>query len=116
MDHRATARQEIPQDERRTSPRKALRVSASLTAPGRTVPSQTIDLSDGGVCVALPFAVATGDECAVRIDLSACGVDTQLELRCRVCYCVPVGEKYRVGLQFIRMTTAGASFLRKVLR
>ena len=116
MDQKGTARQEIPHDDRRASPRKALRLRATLTAPGRTVPSQTIDLSAGGVCVALPFALSTGDECGVCIDLSACGSETQLELRGRVCYCVQIGEKFRIGLQFVRMTTAGASFLRRLLR
>jgi c-di-GMP-binding flagellar brake protein YcgR len=116
MDHRSTAHKEIPHDERRSTPRKNLRLRATLTPPGRTVQSQTIDLSAGGVCVALPFALSNGDECGVRIDLSACGSDTHLELRCRVCYCVQIGDKFRIGLQFIEMTTYAASFLRAVLR
>ena len=46
--------------------------------------------------------------------LSACGADTQLELRGRVCYCVPIGDS--ASVQFIKMTVVAASFLRAVLR
>jgi hypothetical protein len=112
MSSQAIAVNEMPHDERRTTRRKALQLRAVLTVPpGRTLQSQTIDVSAGGICVGLPFELTNDDECTISLDL----LGDPIEISGRVCYCVATRDGFRVGMQFVRMDQKIAQVLESAL-
>jgi hypothetical protein len=107
----------ISTDDRR-APRKTMRLSAALRAPGRpTLHTSTLDISAGGVCVEVPYVLDIATECEIDINLDACGTTHLIKLYGRVCYSVQMAERaYRTGMQFVRMRTEVASQLASLLK
>ena len=104
--------------ERRIAPRKTLRLRAAVRVPGRpTFNTNTLDISAGGVCVELPYALDIATECEIDINLDACGTTHLMKLYGRVCYSVQMGERvHRTGMQFVRMRAEVAAQLATLLK
>ena len=75
------------------------------------------DLSVGGVGVSMDSRLPLNEECKLTIQLSVCGSDYELEMKCRVRHCDAVNNKtYEAGLQFIDMTQGTRDTLLLLIR
>jgi hypothetical protein len=109
---------EVAEEERRAAPRKILSVRAKVEMPGnKTLDGQTVDVSETGMSVVTPFELRPGQECTISLDLSACGVDSEIHIVGRACYCVKSGaETFRTGMQFVQLTAETQAFIAAMLR
>jgi c-di-GMP-binding flagellar brake protein YcgR len=93
--------------EQRSSERQQTSSSLVGTIEFRTetIAVRIDDLSIGGVGVSMPTNLPLRAECKLTIQLSVCGSDYELTMKCRVSHCDAVNSKtYEAGLQFIEMT------------
>jgi hypothetical protein len=75
------------------------------------------DLSIKGVGVSMDSRLPLNEECKLTIQLSVCGSDYELEMKCRVRHCDAVNNKtYEAGLQFIDMTQGTRDTLLLLIR
>lgn len=104
--------------ERRVASRKVVSMVAKVQLPdGITLDGQSADISQTGIGLLSPRMLQADDECNLTIDLSVCGMDMQLRLAGRVCYCYPHGEgKFRAGMRFVSMDANSAQLLSQLLR
>ena len=109
---------DVADEDRRAAPRKILSVRAKLGLPGnKTLTGQTVDVSETGMSVVIPFELRPGQECTISLDLSACGVDSEIQIVGRACYCVKSGpENFRTGMQFVQLTPETKAFITAMLR
>jgi hypothetical protein len=85
--------------DRRHSARTIIRCEASIALDDdRRLVGSTVDLSAAGVCLSLPVALEPGERCGLRINIGSPDEVTIVEMRGRVCFCVPQREGYRIGL------------------
>lgn len=104
--------------EQRRAPRRVLRLTARIALPdGVVLTGRTADISREGIGFFSPQSVSPGNDCALDIDLEACGTRVELHLLGRVCHCSKVAEdSYRVGMKFIRMDESTAAVLCAAMR
>lgn len=105
------------EDERRHERRKLMRLRADVRLPGSTLlEGNMVDLSRRGAGILAPIKLELGQQCTISVDLSACGTQMALRLVGRVCYCMPSGEDFRVGLQFVQMDESTALLIEDLLK
>jgi PilZ domain len=103
--------------ERRIATRKVVNMRAKVQLPGGTVlTGHSADISQTGIGLYAPRMLQIEEECTLHIDLSACGMETELKLVGRVCYCTEQGEsKFRVGMRFVSLDSNTVSLLNQLL-
>ena len=102
--------------ERRKQARRSVRLRALVLLPDdQLLNGHTIDLSVGGACLSAPHQLLVGDECRLQLELEAVGTKRRALLVSRVCYCVPQGDGFRVGLQFVQVSPEDAQLLEMLL-
>jgi c-di-GMP-binding flagellar brake protein YcgR len=75
------------------------------------------DLSIGGVGISMDSRLPLNEECKLTIQLSVCGSDYELAMKCRVRHCDKVNNKtYEAGLQFIDMAQSTRDTLKLLIR
>ena len=75
------------------------------------------DLSVGGAGVSGDTRLPLNEECRLTIQLSVCGSDYELAMKCRVRHSDKVNNKtYEAGLQFIDMTPGTRDTLLLLIR
>lgn len=105
----------LPQ-ERRTAPRKPLRRRIALTlADFSVVNGQTVDISSGGLHVAVPQLLKVPQECMFELTVMQDGKVKTLSGRGRMLSCTCAGMNFNVGLQFLSMEDAGKALVDSVL-
>jgi c-di-GMP-binding flagellar brake protein YcgR len=113
-----TGEAELISDQREAE-RQETAASLIGTVEFRTevIPVRIDDLSIGGVGVSMDTRLPEHQECKLTIQLSVCGSDYELSMKCRVRHCDPVNNKtYEAGLQFIDMTPGTRDTLLLLIR
>lgn len=102
--------------ERRTAPRKPLRRRIALTlADFSVLNGQTVDISSGGLRVAVPRLLTVPQECMFELTVMQDGKVKTLSGRGRLLSCSCAGMDFNVGLQFMSMEDAGKALVNSVL-
>jgi hypothetical protein len=104
--------------ERRIATRKVVQMLARVQLPDGTVlDGHSTDISQTGIGLFSPRMLHADEECTLQIDLSVCGMNMELRLAGKVCYCQPQGEgRFRAGMRFVGMDTNAAHLLSQLLR
>lgn len=104
--------------ERRIDDRKMISIRATVTVPGEGVlQGHTVDLSQGGAAITIPFELAPGRECLIDLELEACGMASAFHIPAQVCYCVPLdGVRFRAGVQFGQTNDTTTALIAAVLK
>jgi c-di-GMP-binding flagellar brake protein YcgR len=104
--------------ERRIATRKVVSLLAKVQLPDGTVlHGHSTDISQTGIGLFSPRMLYPEEQCTLQIDLSVCGMNMELRLAGRVCYCHPQGEgKFRAGMRFVGMDAEAAQLLGQLLR
>lgn len=103
-------------DERRRHPRTSIRLSATVLLPDdELLFAHTIDLSRGGACLSVLKQLLVDDEVRLGLQFGAVGMKQGMLLIARVCYCMPYGDAFRAGLQFVQVSDSDAALLDKLL-
>jgi len=104
--------------ERRIATRKVANMLAKVQLPDGTVLNgHSADISQTGIGLFSPRMLHSDEVCTLQIDLSVCGMNMELRLAGRVCYCHQQGEgKFRAGLHFVGMDDGAAHLLSQLLR
>lgn len=113
----STARERlIDPSERRTSKRKVLLTHADIElSETEMLSGHAVDISLGGAGLVSPVNLRIGQEVAIGMSLSVCGMNHRISLSGRVAYCVKMGiDNFRVGLQWIHLDDATESFIHSV--
>ncbi len=99
--------------DRRTSPRKAIRVRARIMAQGEALLDvDTIDLSHGGVGITSKQPLNLGQECNIELGTGAPTIASPPVLQAAVRYCARLREgEYRIGLQFTHVSIEAAELI-----
>jgi hypothetical protein len=107
----------IPVVERRDDPRRSLGIRATVTVYGKSVlPGHTIDLSQAGASITVPYELAQGQQCLIDLELEACGVTSAFHIPAEVRYCVQLAEtRFRAGMRFGDMDAATSALIAAVL-
>jgi hypothetical protein len=96
--------------EQRLSLRKVFRTGAVLTV--EDVPSievQTIDIARYGIgLVGIPAKMEKGQEGHLVFDLPVNGKSHNVDVRVHVAYCLPAGDVFRAGLEFLNVDPTNA--------
>lgn len=103
--------------EQRQSARKPLEADGILAVDGVQHRIRTIDVSAGGLSIAMAKQLTVRRNCHVQFALE-CGGGTQIvAASCHVVYCFLTGGKtYRAGLQFLSLALDGAQLVEHYLR
>jgi len=103
--------------ERRSANRKVVSMLAKVHLPDGTVlDGHSTDISQTGIGLFAPLMLQPEDECTLQFDLSVCGMQLDLRLTGRVCYCYPQGEgKFRTGMRFVGLDANAAHLLGQLL-
>lgn len=106
------------ESERRIATRKVVNLLAKVQLPDGTVlHGHSTDISQTGIGLFSPRMLQTEEECTLQIDLSVCGMELELRLVGRVCYCHPQSEgKFRAGMRFVGLDATAAQLLSQLLR
>lgn len=104
--------------ERRIATRKVVSLLAKVQLPDGTVlHGHSTDISQTGIGLFSPRMLYPEEQCTLQIDLSVCGMNMELRLAGRVCYCHPQGEgKFRAGMRFVGMDAEAGQLLGQLLR
>jgi hypothetical protein len=105
--------------DKRQSERQQTAASLIGTVEFRTevIPVRIDDLSMTGVGISMDTRIPEHQECKLTIQLSVCGSDYELSMKCRVRHCDAVNSKtYEAGLQFIDMTSGTRDTLLLLIR
>jgi len=104
--------------ERRIATRKVVSMRAKVQLPdGSVLHGHSTDISQTGIGLFSPRMLHPEDECSLQIDLSVCGMEMELRLLGRVCYCHQQGDgKFRAGMRFVGLDAKAAQLLSQLLR
>jgi hypothetical protein len=101
-------------NERRSAPRKALRVPVVVGAPGLPpLTGRTLDVSLDGLCCTLPASVPAQASCQLMFMLPLPDGPQRLQLQARVAYSLLTADGFKVGLQFSGPDEAALAALRR---
>jgi len=102
--------------ERRTSKRKVLLTHADIElSESEMLSGHAVDISLGGAGLISPVLLKIGQEVAIGMSLSACGMEHRISLSGRVAYCVRMSiDRFRVGLQWIHLDDSTEAFINAV--
>ena len=68
-----------------------------LLPPARSFRAETVDISEGGVCLTSPVGLTPGTWCHLRIHVPTASTP-ELSLSGHVCFCIEFHGVYRVGV------------------
>jgi len=71
-----------------------------LLPPARSFNADTVDISEGGVCLTSPIALTPGTWCDLRIHVPA-SPDPDISVSGHVCFCIESHGAYRVGVHCV---------------
>ncbi len=99
--------------EQRLSLRKAFRTGAVLTLEGvAPIEVRTVDIARYGIgLVGIPSQMERRHEGLLTFELPLSGRHHKLEIRVRVAYCLPAGDVFRSGLEFLDIDPANAMLI-----
>ncbi|MGV3743279.1 MAG: PilZ domain-containing protein [Burkholderiaceae bacterium] len=98
--------------EQRQSARKRLESGGILSVDGTQHRFSTIDVSAGGLSVAMSKQLTVRRNCHVQFALDVAGQTHIVAASCHVVYCFYTGGKaYRAGLQFLSVALNGAELI-----
>jgi c-di-GMP-binding flagellar brake protein YcgR len=98
--------------EQRQSSRKPLDADGILSVDGVQHRIRSIDLSAGGLSIALSKQLTVRRNCHVQFALTLQGQTHIVAASCHVVYCFYTGGKaYRAGLQFLSVAMNGADLI-----
>lgn len=102
--------------ERRAGQRRSVRGRASvLCSSDRSFDADTVDISEGGVCLTSPVALQPGTLCRLNIEIHPTPV-IHVSVSGRVCFCVEQHDQYRVGFQCSETPELAAAVYRRESR
>jgi|GEM_PF-2266265 len=101
----------LVQPDRRRSARKALNTNGLLASQGHEpVEVKTVDLSLGGVAVAMPYRMALNQACIVTFDMPIQDKIRRVAAVAEVAYSVRnTKQDFKTGLRFVELDAAGAA-------
>lgn len=104
---------DLPASDRRTNPRKAIRVRARIMVEGETLlDADTIDLSHGGVSITSKQPLNLGQNCIIELGSGIPEIASPPVLQAGVRYCARLREgQYRIGLQFTFVSIEAAELI-----
>ena len=114
-----TGETELKQSDQRSMERASTSSSlhGSVEFRDKKVAVRIDDLSVGGAGVSGDTRLPLNEECRLTIQLSVCGSDYELTMKCRVRHSDKVNNKtYEAGLQFIDMTPGTRDTLLLLIR
>ncbi len=98
--------------EQRQSARKRLESGGILSVDGTQHRINTIDVSAGGLSIAIAKQLTVRRNCHVQFALALDGQTQIVAASCHVVYCFFTGGKaYRAGLQFLSVALDGAELI-----
>ena len=99
--------------EQRLSLRKVIRTDAVLTIEGAPpIAVQTLDSARYGIgLVGIPAQMEKGQEGSLDFNLPVNGKQHKINVRVHVAYCLPVGDVFRAGLEFLNVDPAQAMWI-----
>jgi hypothetical protein len=105
------------ESERRIATRKVVSMVAKVQLPdGAVLHGHSADISQTGIGLFSPRMLHPEEQCTLQIDLSVCGMNIELRLAGRVCYCHPQGDgRFRAGMRFVAMDADTAKLLGQLL-
>lgn len=102
--------------EQRQSARKLLEADGILAVDGVQHRIRTIDVSGGGLSIAMAKQLTVRRNCHVQFALERDGQTHIVAASCHVVYCFLTGGKtYRAGLQFLSLAPDGAQLIEHYL-
>jgi hypothetical protein len=114
-----TGENEVAIGEQREADRQETSSSlfGTVECRGKTVPVRIGDLSLAGAGISMESRLPLNEECTLTIQLSVCGSDYELTMKCRVRHCDAENNKsFQAGLQFIDMTPGTRDTLALLIR
>lgn len=103
-------------DERRRIKRHPLRSRALIGIQGQpSVRGSMIDISTGGISIALPSALAAGTECMVFFTVTVAGQLIAVSGAGKVANCICSGDGFRIGMRFSTQDPQAQRALAKLL-
>jgi hypothetical protein len=104
---------DFPANDRRATPRTAIRVRARIMIEGETLLDvDTIDLSHGGVSITSKHPLNLGQNCIIELGVGVPEIASPPVLRAAVRYCARFKEgEYRIGLQFTFVSIEAAELI-----
>ena len=102
--------------EQRQSARKRLESDGILSVDGTQHRINTIDVSAGGLSIAMSKQLTVRRNCHVQFVLDVAGQRHIVAASCHVVYCFYTGGKaYRAGLQFLSLALDGATLIERFI-
>jgi c-di-GMP-binding flagellar brake protein YcgR len=102
--------------EQRQSIRKVLRANGILSMDGTQHRFGAIDISAGGLSIAIPKQLTVRRNCHVQFELQVDGQSHIVAGSCHIVYCFFTGGKaYRAGLQFTSIALDGATLIEQYI-
>lgn len=96
--------------------RRAICLRADVHLPdGTLLAAHSTDISETGIGLLSPRAVDIEQDCRIVVRLAACGVQHDLTLVGRVCYCIDKGGSHRIGMRFVGLNSQSHSLLAALL-
>lgn len=104
--------------EKRTLPRKPVRTNALLAVPGASLMTvRTIDISVGGVCLAMSTQLTVGQKCKLTFELVKGGKKGRVTAQAKVIYCILNSQDgFKTGLQFIEIDPPSVGVIAEYMR
>ncbi len=101
---------------RRTDPRKAVRVPATLMFRDAAWQVQTLDLGRSGICVVAPRPFEPGSHCTVTLDVPLGGGPATVTLSLKTIYSsYAAPDAFRIGGRFVGLDDEIAGILGRFL-
>jgi hypothetical protein len=103
--------------DRRASPRKTLHRAITILLPDNTaVNGKTMDLSSGGMRVAVPRALSDRQECTVDFTMLMDGKPRSVSGSGRILSCVCGTNGFSIGIQFDYLDAESSATIAQFLR
>ncbi|MCY0389398.1 PilZ domain-containing protein [Robbsia sp. Bb-Pol-6] len=98
--------------DQRNTPRRTLRVQATLTGrDGSQLVVRTFDVSVGGVCILTEQPLPLKEPCSVTFQVYANGVRSTFNGDGRIVYCMLASTHFKSGIQFDALTPASRGII-----
>lgn len=89
---------------RRTDPRKAIRMPATLVCRGAVWRVQTLDLGSSGICVLAPRSIEPGSRCTVTLDVPLDDGPATVTASLKTIYSsYAATDAFKIGARFIEL-------------
>jgi hypothetical protein len=104
--------------EKRALPRKPIRTNALLSVPGSSLMTvRTIDVSVGGVCLAMQAQLSIGQKCNITFELVKGGKKGRVTAQTKVIYCILNSQDgFKTGLQFLEIDPPSVGVIAEYMR